>query len=1138
MKKLVMISMVQYFLYERTDLEIGHNTAFLGPNGTGKTALLDAFQIVILAADGNRTHYNASGEGKRRARTLRDYCLGVYGQTDDKRYRNAANTYINLVFRDQKTNYPVTIGASFSADETSPEATLNGLYVLPGVALTSKMHVEVQDGKEVTIPWRRFQHIIADECRAVGTTAEITKNRQTFLRHVFVGNLASPGERPNTKSIQTSFARSLKLNQDVADLNEVLRDNLVEEHITDVALFKARLLQFRDLRELVRVVQERIERVSGIAAKYSLVLRERTAATNVQALEAVYETERVAENLSATQDKVDELTGELSAKQDALKEAELAVELHEAARDRALQARDRDPDYAKQASTAAHLSDLERSHGEKASELSAMVAAATSAVAQAGRLPDLGDAQEVFEAALAQLLALPVNDEHAPLPAEQLRSVATALEKTSHCARRAATTAEQAAKSALDARREAKSTLERAQQGLRKLREPVSDLRRLLHEHGITATPVADLVSIKDPTWQPALEAFLTSHADALLVAGGREQELRAIDVYRKHGPRLGLWRVKLAMPSRGRPWQSRSAGRFAADLIEGDVEAVRYLQGVLGQLTLASSNEELLDSARTISKEGMVSTGGSIELRERPKQLIIGRVDSAQLQEEASRELAEAERVYGLAQANATALGAAANRLGLYASADETFGHLNRLFSSVRGSLSVVEQMRERLAAVRSGELDKLEGALAVASERRDLARRQVIALSSEVGGLTQKLNQATQAVCGLEGLLESAQANEKLLRAAPLYDANEVERHRARYDARLGEDVDAKQAACRTRVTQSNGAASEADHEGWSSFCQYAADFALQNHDLTKQQWQQVHAFAVDEKQRLEGLELVQRKEEAEQAYQAAVDVFRTDVAQNLLEGFDAVSSQIDGLNDILRSAPEFSNGERYQFVHSPVEQHRALYNFLLQVKKHGEEGVDLFKETEKVPEEFRLLVEGDADSPLLHATSPLNDHRRFFSYDVKIFHNGTSIGLLSKRFGPGSGGEHRTPLYVIFGAALAAAYGKSKTAQTPGGLIMLDEAFEKMDAQNVRATAEYLNALGLQMILAGPEADQPKMSSFLDIYYDMARHGSDQIQLTKNIVLDEAKELLRSDNYLLYPELLETEMARLVSGASDAG
>lgn len=669
-------------------------------------------------------------------------------------------------------------------------------------------------------------------------------------------------------------------------------------------------------------------------------------------------------------------------------------------------------------------------------------------------------------------------------------------------------------------------------------RRAVSTLRRLLHEHGIKATPIADLVTIKDPTWQPALEAFLTSHADALLVAGGRQQELQAIDIYRRHGPRLGIWRVKLAMPSRGRPWQSRSAGVFAAQLVEGDMEAVRYLQGVLGQLTLASSNEDLLDSARAISKEGMVGTGGSIELRERPKQLIIGRVDSAQLQQEASRELAEAERAYEIAQANATSVGTVANRLALYADIDETFGTFSRLFSAVRGSRNIVTQMRESLTAVRSGELDKLEGALALASERRDSSRKLVNSLNSDVGGLEQKLTQASSAVRGLEALLQSALTNEKTHRQAPLYDANEVERHRARYDARFGDDVDAKQSACKTRASRSADAASEADHEGWSGFCQYAADFALQNHDLTKQQWQRVHAFVIDEKQRLEGLELVQRKQETEQAYTAAVDVFRTDVAQNLLEGFDAISSQIDGLNEILRAAPEFSNGERYQFVHRPVEQHRLLYDFLLQVKKHGEEGIDLFKEAEGVPEEFRLLVEGDTDSPLLHASSPLNDHRRFFSYDVKIFHAGASIGLLSKRFGPGSGGEHRTPLYVIFGAALAAAYGKSRTTQTPGGLIMLDEAFEKMDAQNVRATAEYLNALGLQMILAGPEADQPKMSSFLDIYYDMARHGSDQILLTKNVVLDEAKALLRSDNYLLYPNLLEKEMARLLGETTDAG
>ena len=134
--------------------------------------------------------------------------------------------------------------------------------------------------------------------------------------------------------------------------------------------------------------------------------------------------------------------------------------------------------------------------------------------------------------------------------------------------------------------------------------------------------------------------------------------------------------------------------------------------------------------------------------------------------------------------------------------------------------------------------------------------------------------------------------------------------------------------------------------------------------------------------------------------------------------------------------------------------------------------------------------------------------------------------------------SGGEHRTPVYLIFGAALAAAYGRSKGSRGGGGIMLLDEAFEKMDPQNIRAAVQFLNSLGLQLIMAGPESDQGKLSSFLSMYYDMARFGTRNIQMKKNTVLNRAQELLQSDNYLLNPDILTQELARLAEEQSNAG
>lgn len=1140
MKPLESLGMVQYFLYEREDLQLGGNTAFLGPNGTGKTALLDAFQIVLLAADSNKTHFNASGEGKKRARTLREYCLGVFGQSDAERCRTSANTYINLVFRDPETDVPITAGVSLSASAEYPDHTFNSLYILPGVALSTRDHVDPETERETILPWRKFQHVAKDLCTMAGTTPIFTQNREEFLRQLFVGHLASPGERPNTRAIRSAFARSLKLNKDVDDLNETLRQHLIEQRLTNVKAFRTRLEQFRDVREMIRRLVERIERAGAVADRYAQVKRERTAHANLDALHALYEVERVSEELGEQQDKAEELGQQLDTAKLDLKRAGDDKIIAQEARDRAFKLLHTDPEYLKQAGESERLKDKETQHANTRKELGKLLNLALETTVSAGKLPATSDHQGEFESTLNQLLDLQRQAEALRVPEPTaIQSAMQSMARVRGLVSKALSIIERDAERAKDELRDAKTALDRSQRGLTQVRREVTSLQRLLADAGIDANPICDLVKITDPQWQPALEAYLGVHVDALLVPESRE--LDAIRIYKENKEARSIFRVKLALPSRGRPWIAKGGGKFAAHLIEGENKAaVRYLQGELGQLSLANSAEQLQAGTKAISSDGMVSSGGGIErMRLSAREaLLIGRGDSDVQRGIAQVAYDQAKGAVVQADTQVKLITPIEQRLALFADIETTYPRLENLFTASAAGKRELSELHEALVATQSDRLTGLNANFEAASKQladADNTENRLIGLQSKLETELETVQKRIGNLTQRQGL---AATDETKTRQHPLYNANEVQRHRERYDERHGENWDELLNALQIAIRNAETAANNHDREAWQKFSEYIRDFQLQNIDIASNQWERAYKFILEDKQRLEDLELVDQEAKSQEAYDAAVKVFRTDVAQALLEGFEAIEEQINGLNDVLKNAPEFSNGERYRFKYTPVEQHRALYDFLKRVREYGDNEEDFFGGVGKVPEEFKALVEGDASSELLQETSPLNDHRRFFSYDVEIFAQSKSIGLLSKRLGPGSGGEHRTPLYVIFGAALAAAYGKTRGSQAGGGIMLLDEAFEKMDAQNVRATADYLNALGLQLVMAGPEADQAKMSSFLNIYYDMARYGSRTVQLTRNVVLDEARELLQSDNYLLHPLLLEQAMIKIAETEYAAG
>ena len=1131
MKLLEHIALVQFFLYETLDLDTGLNTAFLGPNGTGKSALLDAIQLVVLSADRNRMHFNAAGEGKKLARSLRDYCLGSYVPGGNQLKRQSSNTYVDLSFRDEETGIPFTAGVALSAHADNPNAELHGLYLLPGVRLTTGFHIEREGQRDQVLPWRQFMLKAGDLCREAGTTPWFSQNREEFTRKLLIEHLAGPGDTPNARALRSCFARSLKLGEEITDLSETLRVHLIEAIPSGVKEFRARLEDVRNLRDLVRRLKVRIDRASETIDKYAVVKTQRTNEANLEVLKYVYDAERLGESVSAADDQLQELSGALEKAQLRLGRAKIDVEQAQAARDRAIAELHRDPDFSRQRDENQSLGQAETALKERHAGLARQFRAMVEALQTAGHLPGLEERRGVFEDALTQVDALErARDGGQMPPAEEVQSALVAVAQAHSIVRRALTLAEDELRQATSRLRDARTARERAGRGMPDLRPSTTALMNALADEGIRATPICDLVTISDPQWQPILESYLGPHIEALLVS--QSQEIEAINLYRGLRGARTVYGVKLALPSRLRDWRPFGSGLFGAQLVTGSHrDAVRYLQGELGGTELVESSAQLQAGRKALSKEGMVSTGGGIERRMLlgPHDLRLGRVDNEARRRKADDDFHRAEQAERVASDTTERLLGAEKRLAPFANAATLQEAIEADFAGLRQALALVDDLRDALMSTQTDALIRAQERKRMTDTQWQTANEGLVHLTREVATLEERITSTTGQRDALLAQSEVARTRERASKAHALFDANEVDRHRQRLDERHGEDWVQKLGAVDRAIQTARTTATNADREAWTLCSTYLSDYHLKNNDLVSDDWLGVLAYMLADRQRLVDLELAEQQTRAEEAYEAAVRVFRTDVAQALLGGFDRVTEQIEGLNAVLKTAPEFSNGERYLFRSRVIPQHQTLYDFLLRIREHGGSEDDMFS-AGAVPEEFRALVEGEEQAALLLDNSPLHDHRRFFAYDIEVFHDGVSMGYLSKRFGQASGGEHRTPVYLIFGAALAAAYGKAKGGTRGGGLMLLDEAFEKMDPQNVRSAVKFLNGLGLQLIMAGPESDQAKLSSFLNIYYDMSRFGSKTVQFSKNVVQERARQLLQSDNYHANPDLLAQEIVRL--------
>ena len=434
-----------------------------------------------------------------------------------------------------------------------------------------------------------------------------------------------------------------------------------------------------------------------------------------------------------------------------------------------------------------------------------------------------------------------------------------------------------------------------------------------------------------------------------------------------------------------------------------------------------------------------------------------------------------------------------------------------------------------DRGQATRPAHLRKLQENVETAKKAAAAASQELLRLTGERGTTAANLTTTRTNLATAQVQLKQLQESYAEGTSDIDYDAEHAS---AVYDKAYGIAQSQDPAAALTQldadVKTANSRIGTAEANAKADFVAFINEMSI-NLVEERGDWRKAARWVKNHIRKLNDSTLTEYEREAAAAREAANQSFRADVAYRMREAIKRVEHDIDDLNRILRACPEFTGGEKYRFVATPALAHKSLYELIQSSAFVEASSSPLFEAGDDVQKKlvgFLEACEIGADK----ANNPLEDYRLLFNFDLEIRVGDKKVDSLSKRLGVGSNGEHLVPFYVIAGASLANAY-RIKAGEVHDGaaVMIIDEAFHGFDAQNTYVTAQFLRSLGLQLVMAAPDADVGKLVPVLDSYYDLDRFGSD-VFTAEVLVKDDAKMLLESDMPSRNPQLVEQMAAEL--------
>lgn len=627
--------------------------------------------------------------------------------------------------------------------------------------------------------------------------------------------------------------------------------------------------------------------------------------------------------------------------------------------------------------------------------------------------------------------------------------------------------------------------------------EFVAHLTRILPE----AKPriLCDVVEMKDPSWQNAVEGFIGGDRFAILYEP--EYEARVIALLRSYrdagGDRPSVAQIGRALRDAATPAPDSLVGKIKTS----DRVALGYLTARYGRSVCVATEEALKDVRSGLLQDGVSVAGYNYRNRsESDDRLVFGlevrrrQAESLVLAiEQMNKEIADKSTREQNVK-NAITLMGRAKHAELDGLDVDSFQAAGKELNAAKLELESLDVSSiadlERKAADAKAKITKLTG-------RKNDLLPMVGELNRDIRIADGKANDETEQIGKLTPDAERAEKNWRVALSSV------VQMKRLPFESLYRQEIESGRPvkSFHDRNVERRSWAQEAKNDAENVLREYNRE-ALEYQKIAvhtlqypspspdpmtewlRSQFEQV----ADQVRRQRDTGLVEQREKLAMAEVQFTKSFTSNFCLRILQRVTGPDRTIDVINKSLEDI-SFS-GDKIHMTQALREEYSEYLDLFRAVRERTEAGsADLFLGAEYAPAEKAtlealqvLLLSNDVE----HSMRELNriaDYRKYKKYDFEKSSKGGDPRGLST-WGTGSGGEAETPFYIIRAAVFAASFRLfSKQKISHFRTLFLDEVFKNMDETRTRRVIDFLTKeMGFQLVCAAPTKS---MAALMDVF-----------------------------------------------------